>query len=197
MSLSEPYPELDELIVAIGEAGQRLSSIEATEGAAGNISVYIGWPVEVQRRFPLIEEIQLPHSVPKLAEKLVIVTGSGRRLCDIRTDPDANLCVVKIGADGQTGVLHTSPRRLFEHVTSEFNSHLAVHSDQVAGTGTNFHALVHAQPPKLVYLSHIPEYRDEALLNRRLMRWQPETIVQLPRGVGILPFLPPGSPALM
>ena len=41
MALPEPYPDLDELLVSIGEAGQRLSSIEASEGAAGNISVMI------------------------------------------------------------------------------------------------------------------------------------------------------------
>jgi len=31
MPVESPYPELDELISAIGEAGQRLSEIEASE----------------------------------------------------------------------------------------------------------------------------------------------------------------------
>ncbi len=197
MSLPEPYPDLDELIATIGEAGQRLSGIEASEGAAGNISIYIGWPIEVRRRFPLSQPIDLPQPAPALAGKVVIVTGSGRRLRDIRTDPAANLGAIVISEDGLTGQLYTAPRRLFERVTSEFNSHLAIHSDQVETTGTNFHALIHAQPPNLVYLSHISEYRDTAIMNRRLMRWEPETIVQLPQGVGVLPHLLPGSPALM
>jgi len=38
--------------------------------------------------------------------------------------------------------------------TIEFNSHLAVHQDQVRLSGTNFHAVIHAQPPHLTYLSH-------------------------------------------
>jgi rhamnulose-1-phosphate aldolase len=197
MPLPEPFPELEEILVTIGEAGQRLAGIEAIEGAAGNISVYIGWPVEVRRRFPLAEEMALPLPAPALAGKLVIVTGTGRRLRDIRSDPEANLGAIVISQDGRSGRLHTSPRRLFERVTSEFNSHVAVHNDEVARTGTNFHALIHAQPPNLVYLSHVPEYRDTAALNRRLMRWQPETIVQLPQGVGVLPFILPGSPALV
>jgi len=75
-----------------------------------------------------------------------------------------------IDVDGRTARLYTSPRRLFTRITSEFNSHLAVHNDQVAHTGTNFEALIHAQPPHLVYLSHIPSYRDQELLNRRLLR---------------------------
>src|SRR5512144_1866121 len=129
MALIEPYPDLDEFLVSIGEAGQRLSGINASEGAAGNISITIGWPLEVRRRFPLSEVLTLPQPVPALAGKLVIVTGSGRRLRDIRADPAANLGAVVINADGTAGVLYTSPRRVFERVTSEFNSHLAVHND--------------------------------------------------------------------
>jgi rhamnulose-1-phosphate aldolase len=197
MPLTAPFPELDELLVAIGDAGQRLSHIDASEGAAGNISVCVGWPLEVRRRFPLAESIALPQPAAALAGTLVLVTGSGRRLRDIRSDPAANLGAVVIDPDGRGGVLHTSPRRLFNRVTSEFNSHLAVHEDQVARTGTNFHAVIHAQPPHLTYLSHLAAYRDEAVLNRRLLRWEPETIVQLPEGIGVLPFMLPGSPTLM
>src|SRR6266513_511859 len=149
MSLPEPFPDLDELLVSIGEAGLRLSSIEASEGAAGNISMYIGWPIEVHRLFPIAEKLELPLPAPALAGKVVVVTGSGRRLRDLHKDPAANLGAVLIGQDGLTGTLYTSPRRLFERVTSEFNSHLAVHDDQIARSGTNFHALIHAQPPHL------------------------------------------------
>jgi len=94
-------------------------------------------------------------------------------------------------------MLFTSPRRLFARLTSEFNSHLAVHADQVKRTGTNFHAIIHAQPPHLTYLSHIPRYRDERYLNYHILRWEPETIVNLPEGVGVIPFKLPGSAELM
>lgn len=197
MPLSEPYPSLEELLAAIGEAGQRLAGIEASEGAAGNISVYVGWPLEVRRQFPLEDEIELPLPAPALAGKLVIVTGSGRRLRDIQADPTANLGVVAVGPNGQRGQLYTAPNRHFTRVTSEFNSHLAVHSDEVTRTATNFHALIHAQPPYLVYLSHIADYRDQAYMNRKLMRWQPETVVQLPEGIGVVPFFSPSSQGLM
>ncbi len=197
MALDQPYPDLEELLATIGAAGQRLGGIDASEGAAGNISMVIGWPLEVRRRFPLGQSIELPLPAPALAGHLVIVTGSGRRLRDIHLDPAANLAAVLIDADGRTAQLHTSPRRLFERPTSEFNSHLAVHNDQVARTGTNFHALIHAQPPHLTYLSHIPAYRDQAYINQRLIRWEPETIVNLPEGIGVLPYKLPGSPAMM
>ncbi|MGB8648395.1 MAG: class II aldolase/adducin family protein [Anaerolineae bacterium] len=197
MSIEQPYPALDEFLVAIGEAGQRLSEIEASEGAAGNISVYLGWPVEVRRKFPLVERIDLPAPAPALAGGAILVSGSGRRLREIISDPAANLGCVVIGEEGRTGQLYTSPRRLFSRLTSEFNSHLAVHQDQVSATGTNFHAVVHAQPIHITYLSHIPRYRDETYLNTHLLRWEPETIINLPEGIGCVPFQVPGSPQMM
>ena len=195
--LDAPYPELDELLTTIGEAGRHLSEIEASEGAAGNISVYIGWPIDVRRRFPNVEVLELPQAVPELAGKTFIATGSGRRLREVIDDPAANLGCLVIDEGGKTGRLYTSPRRLFARLTSEFNSHLAVHHDQVVRSGTNFHAVVHAQPRHLTYLSHIPRYQYEPYLNRHLLRWQPELIVNLPEGIGLVPFLVPGSSELM
>ena len=131
MSVPEPYPELDELLASVGQAGQRLAAIDASEGAAGNISIFIGWPMEIRRRFPITEPLELPVEAPALAGGLVICTGSGRRLRDVRSDPTANLGVAAIGADGRSAILHTSQQRLFERLTSEWNSHLAVHNDLV------------------------------------------------------------------
>jgi rhamnulose-1-phosphate aldolase len=197
MSIAEPFPELEEILISMGEAGLRLADIDASEGAAGNISAFIGWPLDVRRRFSLNEPVRLPVPAPALAGGIVVVTGSGRRLRDVKSDPAANLAIVKIGADGLTGEVHTSPRRLFQRPTSEWNSHLAVHNDVVGRTGTNFHAVIHAQPRHVTYLSHVPEYADEAFCNRRLLRWEPETLVNLPNGIGVLPFEVPGSDALM
>lgn len=197
MSLEAPYPEFEEIVQSIGDAGLRLSEIEASEGAAGNISVYIGWPVEVRRKFPLEDTIDLPQAVPQLAGGTFLVTGSGRRLREIHVDPLANIGCLVVNTDGRTARLYTSPRRLFTRLTSEFNSHLAVHADQIARSGTNFHAVVHGQPLQLTYLSHLAAYRDEAYLNQHLLRWQPEAIVNLPEGIGVAAFQVPGSPELM
>jgi rhamnulose-1-phosphate aldolase len=197
MSIQSPFPELEELLNAIGDAGQRLSEIEATEGSAGNISVYLGWQIDPRRRFPLVQTIELPQPIPELAGNAFLATGSGRRLREIIRDPEANLGCLIVDGGGLTAQLYTSPRCLFARLTSEFNSHLAVHADQVRVTGTNFHAVVHAQPPHLTYLSHIPRYQDTDYLNRHLLRWEPEMIVNLPEGLGTVPFQVPSSPELM
>jgi rhamnulose-1-phosphate aldolase len=197
MSIEAPYPELDEYLAWIGEAGWRISEIEASEGAAGNISVCLGWPVELRHKFPMVETLTLPLAVPELAGMTLVITGSGRRLRDIIQEPAANLGCLVVDPGGQTGQLYTSPKRLFTNLTSELNSHLAVHCDQIIHSGTNFHAIIHAQPRHLTFLSHIPRYRDQSFLNQHLLRWEPETIINLPEGVGFVPFNVPGSQALM
>jgi len=197
MPLHEPFPELDELLASMGAGGTRISEIDASEAGAGNISVYIGWDIELRRRFPIESEITLPLPAPALAGKSMLVTGSGRRLRQIHEDPLAALGALRIHEGGLTATLHTSPRRLFEKLTSEFNSHLAVHQDQVTRRGVDFQAVVHAQPPHLTYLSHIPAYRDNAAMNAQILRWEPESIVALSQGVGVLPFLVPGSAGMM
>jgi rhamnulose-1-phosphate aldolase len=195
--VKEPFPELDDILTVMGEAGRRLADIEASEGAAGNISICLGWPVEPRNRFPVVGEIELPQPVPELAGVTFLVSGSGRRLREIIDDPTANLACIIVNPGGRSGKLCTSYHRLFERVTSEFNSHLAVHYDQMVATGTNFHAIIHAQPVHLTFLSHIPRYQDEHYLNTHLLRWQPETIINLPEGIGFIPFRLPGSPELM
>ena len=199
MPLHAPFPELDELLAAMGEAGSRICDIDASEAGAGNISVYIGWDLEdaaLRRRFPITEEIALPLPAPALAGRTVLATGSGRRLRQIKDDPEAAVGAVRIHDDGSTGTLYTSPRRLFERLTSEFNSHLAVHQDQVGRRGIDFQAVVHAQPPHLTYLSHIPAYRDTKAMNAAILRWEPESIVSLSQGIEVLEFMIPGSDEL-
>lgn len=41
--LEQPYPKFGEILISIGEAGRCLAENNASEGAAGNISVYLGW----------------------------------------------------------------------------------------------------------------------------------------------------------
>lgn len=181
------------LLDQIGRAGKRLSDLGAAEGAAGNISVCARAPLDVTDLFPQMRDIELPVSVPELAGAIVIVTGSGRRLREVADAPGENLACVVVEHDGKTGKMLTAADCPFERVTSEFNSHLAVHHDQMKARDARFQAVIHAQPVHLTYLSHIPAYQDETHFNRRLFRWQPETILSLPRGIGVLPFIVNGS----
>jgi rhamnulose-1-phosphate aldolase len=191
------YPEtLAELADAIGEAGRRLDDIDAVEAGAGNISAAFDWPVDLAGWFDASRDIALPHPSPALAGYTVLVTGGGCRLRQVARQPRQNLGAVRVHPGGLTGALHYLQRGNFQRPTVEFNSHLAVHQDQISRHGLSLHAVVHAQPPYLTFLSHIPRYQSTAALNRSLLRWQSETVVHLPEGVGYLDFMVPGSDEL-
>jgi len=57
--------------------------------------------------------------------------------------------------------------------------------------------VLHAQPLRLVFLSHLPDVTTTLELTERLMRWEPETMVVAPDGVELAAFQVPGSPGQM
>ncbi len=185
--------ELEQLLHQLGQVGKRLSEIGAAEGAAGNLSICFRETLNLTSCFPNVQTVELPVPAPDLAGATLIVTGSGRRLREIIEAPTANLACIVVEAGGRTGKMFTSPDCQFKRVTSEFNSHLAVHHDQMRSRDIKLHTVLHGQPLHLTYLSHLPNYQDEQYLNHHLLRWQPETILNFPEGIGVLPFILPGS----
>jgi rhamnulose-1-phosphate aldolase len=189
--------ELSALLDQLGQVGKRLTEIGAAESAAGNLSICFRESLDITGLFPKMEIIDLPVPAPDLAGTTLIVTGSGRRLRDIFEAPAANLACIIVEAGGRTGRMFTSPDCQFKRVTSEFNSHLAVHHDQMRARKIKLHTVLHAQPVYLTFLSHLSEYQDPQYFNRHLLRWQPETILNFPEGMGVLPFILVGSAQLM
>lgn len=187
-------PTLDQVLAQMGDVGQRMARIDAAEGAAGNISVFLAGAIAAPDAFVAQGKLSLPVRASHLAGGTVVVTGASRRLGDIATMPEATLCLLQVVGDGTEaliyGAAHVRP-------TSELNTHLAVHNDHVGRRQLRHHAVVHAQPVRLTYLSHILAYQETFAFNRRLLRWQPETIIEFPEGIGMLPFQMPGSPDQM
>lgn len=188
--------QLEAILAEMGEVGRLLHRMGAAEGGAGNISAGVRDAIEIRHLFPNEEQIQLPDPLPDLAGMTFIASGSGCRLRDIEKYPTANLGCIVVNEGGETAQLFTGDDRQFSRLTSEFNSHLIVHNDQMAGGNLKFHAVLHAQPLYVTYLSHIERYQDEKYFNLHLMRWEPETIFQFPQGMGILKYQDPGSSAM-
>ncbi len=188
-------PDIDEWINEIGRVGKILHDIGAAEGGAGNISLFL--PAETTglrgfclARFPREREYRLPGNA-RLPHGTLLVTGSRRRLRDVQTQPDMALCAVQVEADG-TAYLHHAKNESIEP-TTEIDSHVGIHEVQLAGA-PKVSAVVHAQPPNTTYLTHLPDYQDQARFNRQIYRWLPETIAVIPAGVRVLPFEVPGTP---
>ncbi|HEX6288740.1 MAG TPA: class II aldolase/adducin family protein [Herpetosiphonaceae bacterium] len=175
----------------LAEVGTRMTAIDAAEAAAGNISVFVRGLDGLAGAFHERGAIDLPVAASALAGGWVIVTGAGRRLRDVAATPETTICCLRIHDDGLRATCYAATE---VYPTSELNSHLAIHDDHVARYDLAYHAVVHAQPVYLTYLSHIARYAETRALNRRLLRWQPETILTFPEGIATLPFQMPGSP---
>jgi rhamnulose-1-phosphate aldolase len=182
------------IVQDIGEAGVQLNRLDSTEGSAGNISVFVRELKNLGENFILRQRLTLPKNVPELANCWIVVTGTGRRLRDVSKNPEQNLVVMQIQPDGKHANCYAAADL---KPTSEWNSHLAIHADHVARRDIEYQAVVHAQPHHLTYLSHHPSYASTAQLNQRLLRWEPETIVTFPEGIGLVPFHVPGSAVQM
>src|SRR5512147_2022931 len=119
--------DLEQIVSQMGQVGERLANIGGAEGAAGNISVCLRNPLDANALFRQMQMMDLPVAVPELTGMMLIVSGSGCRLREIADAPLANLACVVIEPGGKMGKMFTSSQRHFKRVTSEFNSHLAVH----------------------------------------------------------------------
>lgn len=186
------------ILSEMGRAGLRLDHIHSVEAGAGNMSVAARDVTGVEEFFPEAQaDFKLPLPVPELAGFTVFVTGSGCRNREVAEAPRANVSALVINEGGLTATWRTHSDRVFTRPTSEFNSHLAVHAEQVGRRGLDFHSVIHSQPPYIVQLSHEPDVTNDEAFNRAILRWEPETIVQLPEGVKFLEFMVPGSDTLM
>mgnify|MGYP002744268651 CR=1 FL=1 len=172
--------------------------------------------IDARRRFVQHDEVGAAQHGARQEQALRFATGQGLqrgvqqvgdveprepgafcRLRDVAGAPEANVSAFVVDDGGATGTWYTHSQRAYAKPTSEFNSHLAVHNDQVEHRGVGVQAVIHAQPPYLVQLSHIKAIRSTKEFNRRILRWEPETIVQIPAGIEVLDFMVPGSQTLM
>lgn len=76
--------------------------------------------------------------------------------------------------------------------TSELPSHLSVHNYLIS-KGCSYKASLHTHPIELVAMSHNPEFLEKDVLTRLLWSMIPETKAFCPRGLGIVPYMLPGS----
>ena len=79
--------------------------------------------------------------------------------------------------------------------TSELPSHLSVHNYLVAKESP-YKASLHTHPIELVAMTHHRLFLEKDVLTKLLWSMIPETKAFCPRGLGIVPYMLPGSVAL-
>lgn len=135
-------------------------------------------------------QIELGFDGSFLADKYFLVTGTGSYFRRIKTRPEVDLGLVKIAEDGKSYYIvwgFADGGR----PTSEFPSHLMSHIERLK-VNPDHRAVMHCHPTNFVALS-FTQPLDEKVITRLLWKMQAESIVVFPEGIGIIPYMTPGT----
>ncbi|NMB36807.1 MAG: rhamnulose-1-phosphate aldolase [Bacteroidales bacterium] len=182
--------DFNSVVRMMAEAAGYLWEKGWAERNGGNISCNVSQFKEFFEGIsPLSVELDGGVDVPALAGALLLVTGTGTRMRDVASDPMANMAVIRICDDGRHYVIVAErPVR----PTSELPSHLAIHN-YFLQSGSSCRAVIHTHPTELVAMSHHAPFLEKDVLGTLLRSMIPETYIFCPKGVGIVPYVLPGS----
>ncbi|MBC2256807.1 rhamnulose-1-phosphate aldolase [Listeria booriae] len=141
----------------------------------------------------VIRTIPMIFDATELAGKYFIVTGSGKYFKNVIDEPDVNLGIIRVA---QTG---TSVELLWGFTdggvpTSELPAHFMSHIERLK-IDPNHRIIMHNHATNIIAMTftHSLEERD---FTRTLWQMCTECIVVFPEGVGILPWMVPGTDAI-
>lgn len=138
----------------------------------------------------VIRTIQLDYPVTELAGKYFMVTGSGKYFRFIKDDPEESLGILRISSDGKAAELlwglegNSQP-------TSELPSHFMSHISRLK-QNPDHRVIMHTHTTNLIAMTFTHEL-DEVGFTRTLWKMCTECLVVFPEGVGILPWMVPGT----
>ena len=134
----------------------------------------------------VIRTIPLGFDAAALAGKLFIVTGTGKYFKNVEFDPENNLGLLRISADGQDAELLWGFADGGKF-TSEFPAHLMSHMARL-GVDPDNRVVMHCHPTYTLAMNYVHEL-DEKKLTYTLWQMCTECIVVFPDGVGVLPWM--------
>jgi len=136
-------------------------------------------------------EMTLADPVPALAGRVFLVTGSGKYFRNVELDPAGNLGIIRVNADGSRYHILWGLRD-DARPTSELPAHFLSHAARLQ-TGHAAHRVVmHCHATNLIALTYVLPL-ESARITRLLWEGSTECLVVFPDGVGVLPWMVPGT----
>lgn len=130
-------------------------------------------------------------SVPELAGEYFLVTGTGKYLRNVATNPEDSIGIIEIDGRGEKYRIrwgYTGGGR----PTSELPSHLMNHEVKKKVTGGKHRVIYHAHTTNIIALTFVLPLKDE-VFTRELWEMATECPVVFPDGVGVIPWMVPGG----
>lgn len=141
----------------------------------------------------VIRTIPLGFDAAAIVGKIFIVTGTGKYFKNVESDPETNLGIVRIAADGKFAELLWGYQDGGKF-TSEFPAHLMSHMARLSVDPAN-RVVMHCHPTNTLAMNYVHEL-DEKKFTHTLWQMCTECIVVFPEGVGVLPWMLCGTNAI-
>lgn len=136
------------------------------------------------------EVLDLGFDASPLSGFYYLVTGTGRYFRNIIGNPENDLGLIRISSNGKKAELLWG----FSDggkPTSEFPSHLMSHIERLK-VNPEQRVIFHCHPTNVIALS-FTQPLEERHISRLLWKMQAESIVVFPEGIGIIPYMTPGT----
>lgn len=161
------------------------------ERNGGNITVNItGSLSAAYKSSPAVKgPISIGQKLPWLKGCFFYCKGTGKRMRDLSRSPMENGSIIRICDDCEHYEIISDVPVM---PTSELPSHLAVHNYLIEH-GSPFKASLHTHPIELVALTHSREWLEKDAATNMLWSMIPETKAFCPKGLGMVPYMLPGS----
>lgn len=186
--------ELKNVFQEIAEVAGYLWQRGWAERNAGNISVNINDLLQTDvPDFSSYPFFPLPLAFPKLANCCFFVSATGKRMRDLARKPMRNSLIIKLNSEAN-GYRIISKKSEVDNLmpTSELPTHLGIHQ-MIAERCSSEKVVLHTHATELVTLTQSSEFCNQDALNRVLWGMHPETIIFVPKGIGFVPYMLPGS----
>lgn len=174
-----------DILDSITRAAERIDARGWTEGTGGNLSVIVDkWNADASDKgfFPLA------YNADALEGRMIIITRSGCRICDIPRCPERELALLRVE---KGGVRLLWGLRDGGKPSSELAAHLLSHAARMNADPAH-RAVAHMHATHMIAAGMtFPE--DERAFARMLWSMCTEALMFLPDGVGMLPWMPCGT----
>lgn len=161
------------------------------ERNGGNITVNITDELDaaMKARPAIAGPFEIGMTLPYLKGCFFYAKGTGRRMRDLAREPMKNGAIIRICDDCAHYEIIADEVVM---PTSELPSHLSVHNYLIA-KGSPYKASLHTHPIELVALTHSQKWMEKDVATKVLWSMIPETKAFCPRGLGMVPYMLPGS----
>ncbi|WP_462409565.1 rhamnulose-1-phosphate aldolase [Neobacillus sp. Marseille-QA0830] len=138
----------------------------------------------------VIRRVSMNFDASALAGRFFIVTGSGKYFKNVKQDPASNMGLIRISDDGRSYEILWG----FENgavATSELPTHLMNHMTRLS-VDKNHRVIMHCHATNLIAMTFTHSLNEDAF-TKTLWEMCTECLVVFPEGVGIVPWIVPGT----